>query len=860
MPGTKRLTTFYILTLLLILTFSSLSAELLRSTQGTLQPPTDEKWQTLLENRQNRHACMIKTEMQLENLKAAQLRAAINPTTNQYRIDVLYYKMDMALDFSGDQISGYVESRVKSLYDGLNTVEYNFSNNGGSLNVTATYLNGSPVSYDHSSDLLTIFLGQSYNDGDEFDLKVDYNGSPDFDGNDGLRFYTYNSSEVAYTNCEPWGARLWWPCKDFPYDKPDSMDIIITHPSTKKLVSNGVEVSITNNGNGTYTTHWHEKYPIATYLVQLGCTNYTVYNDTWQYEPGQYMPIVNYSYPGIWSGSQYYSLYYMLNYTEPSLEALSYYFTLYPFVEEKYGHNHYGWGGAMEHQTLTSISPNFDSEYVIAHELGHQWSGDKITCIDFHHMWLNEGFASYSEALYFRYHYGEQYYKDWMNGMKHLDASTPYVEDLVNDDMFDNITVYDKGAWVVYMLHQILGDSLFLVAMDNYFNDPGLAYGAAHTLDLQAICSDVYGSDMGWFFNAWVYNHGNPDYRYSYQVTPNTEKSGYDLYMLIKQIQPGPVFTMPIDVRIFADAYDTAFTVFNNQRGQVWTFNIPNDLDSIWVDRDEKILRSLEYDPDFSMSILAAAQIDTAYIGVPYYAEYFAVGGLPEYSWRRVSGQFPYGLTFHDSTTAYIEGTPSWTSNFVFSIEATDSDTPPSADTITLTIVVLEGNAPDEPVLILPANDSEIDDVTPEFVWSSTAGAGGTYTLQYATNLSFSSDLITVSDLTNTTYTPSIGLDDGIWYWHVEALNDQGTGSDYQSSPFSFILDTSPPEMRGDCNNDGEVNVSDAVWIVNYVFVGGAPPSPLEAGDTNCDSEVNVSDAVHIINYVFVGGPQPCNF
>ena len=857
---TKQLSGIVFIIVISILFCASLTrADLLQTYKGTLTPPSDEEWQEILEHRVEHHACQHKTQKFQDYLKSALVRNLTQPTANMSRYDVLYYKIDIELLFSSNSIDGYVESRLRSTYDGLNSIDFNLTTSYGGLDVYSVYLNDNPVAnYTHSNDLLTIILGETFDNGEEFTLKVYYGGQPGFDGNDGLDFY-YFGDEVAYTNCEPWGSRLWWPCKDFTFDKPDSVDIVITHPSGYDLVSNGTLISSVNNGDGTKTTHWHEKYPIATYLVQLGCTDYDKYTDSWEYAPGQYMPIENYSYQGIPPSSGYYSLYYMLNFTEPSLEALSYYFTLYPFVDEKYGHNHYGWGGAMEHQTLTSISPYFNTEYVIAHELGHQWAGDKITCINFHHMWLNEGFASYSEALYFKYHYGETYYRDWLESQKHLNAGTPYVEDLVNDDMFDGTTVYDKGSWVVYMLHGVLGDDQFLEAMDNYFNDPNLAYGVASTNDLEAVCEEIYGSDMSWFFNAWIYQPGNPEYVYSYMYEENPGKDGYDTYFLIRQNQEGGIFQMPIDIKVFAGGYDSSFTVFNNQRGQVWLLNLPNPPDSFWVDKEEKILRTVEYDPEFTMSMLAEKQVDTAFLGQPYHAVYSVVGGIPGYTWAKVGGQYPYGLQLMDSNyTAHLHGAPTYASTFIFSLSVTDSSPDSISDTMTFKIVVQEGPAPDVPQMLLPVDGDTLDVGTPLFTWSSTAGSGGTYTLQYATNASFTQNLTTVANLTDTTYEPATALDDDAWYWHVQAISDLGTPSGYQLAPFLFMISTGAPQMSGDCTGDGDINISDAIFIINYIFDGGPAPDPMAMGDVNCDGDVNITDAVYLINYIFAGGDPPC--
>ena len=462
------------------------------------------------------------------------------------------------------------------------------------------------------------------------------------------------------------------------------------------------------------------------------------------------------------------------------------------------------------------------------------------------------------EALHFKYHYGNGYYKSWLESQKHLDAGTPYVEDVINDDIFDNTTVYDKASWVVYMLHNVLGDSLFIESMDNYFNHPALQYGAAYTSDLEAACEEIYGSDLSWFFNSWIYNPGNPDYVYSFSSEVDAVEGGFDTYVLLSQTQSGSTFPMPVDMRVFAGSYDTSFTVFNSQRGQLWQINTPEEADSVWIDRDEKILRTVTYSPEFTMSILADKEVDTAYIGTPYSAEYSVIAGIPPYTWTKISGQFPYGLVLTPGNPAILSGTPTWNSNFVFTLEVRDSDSPYRADTITLSVVVLDGVAPDVPVLLTPGSGETIADDTPLYSWSSTAGSGGTYTLQYADNHQFSTNVTTVTGLTGTSYEPLIPVDEGLWYWRVQAYSDVGTPSGYQLTPFNFTY-SSGGGGRGDANGDGSVNVSDAVFIINYVFNGGVAPDPLYTGDVNCDDNVNVSDAVYIINYVFLGGSPPCS-
>jgi hypothetical protein len=161
---------------------------------------------------------------------------------------------------------------------------------------------------------------------------------------------------------------------------------------------------------------------------------------------------------------------------------------------------------------------------------------------------------------------------------------------------------------------------------------------------------------------------------------------------------------------------------------------------------------------------------------------------------------------------------------------------------------------PEVPELLTPGDSVVTDNPQPEFSWSATAGQGGSYTLQYSQDETFESELVTISGLTETSYTPENPLVDGAWYWHVQAVNIAGS-SGYQENACAFMLIT---YMFGDANSDDLLNISDAVHLISYIFNGGEAPDPMECGDCNCDDLVNISDATYIVNFVFGGGPEPC--
>jgi hypothetical protein len=161
---------------------------------------------------------------------------------------------------------------------------------------------------------------------------------------------------------------------------------------------------------------------------------------------------------------------------------------------------------------------------------------------------------------------------------------------------------------------------------------------------------------------------------------------------------------------------------------------------------------------------------------------------------------------------------------------------------------------PEIPALQTPLDSAIIDGGTPLFSWSATAGEGGTYSLQHSQDASFTDGVTTVPDLSDTSYTPSSDLADGVWFWHVEAVNDAGS-SGYQQRAFCLMIRT---YVSGDANGDDMVNVSDAVDLIAYIFAADTPPDPMESGDCNCDELVNISDVTYLIGYIFGGGPGPC--
>jgi len=343
--------------------------------------------------------------------------------------DVTGYGLNIAVYQGASSLSGSVVMEATSLHEGLGEVVLHA---GPNLTIGTVLYDGDQVPAAHEGDRLTVDLQNTLGEGADFSLEISYTAQ--FNGCGVLSTWRTNvqtgqSIHTITTQSEPFDARCWWPCKDDTRDKADATTISVTTDDFNTVVSNGVLQSDVDHGDGTRTVTWHEGWPMVTYLVSMCVTEYNHAQVQWTWEGGS-MPLHDWSW-GLSTGDQQAVLQAGLM----ALTALSDEYNHYPFWDEKYGHAQYTWGGAMEHQTCSSMG--FYNESVIAHELAHQWFGDKITCDTFHHIWLNEGWATYSEAVYYEHYYGEETLHEYMNYEEYLGPGTIYIENPETDNIFD---------------------------------------------------------------------------------------------------------------------------------------------------------------------------------------------------------------------------------------------------------------------------------------------------------------------------------------------------------------------------------------------------------------------------------------
>lgn len=483
----------------------------------------------------------------------------VNPNTLNY--DLRYQRLELQLDPAQQYVSGTVTSHfipnqnMASIYFDLsNTLTVSEVKYHG-YNLPFTQLATKEVKIDFPAGIPAATLDS---------LSIKYSGAPDTGGSAGDAFTISTQSGVPalYTLSEPYGAQEWFPTKQSLNDKIEKVDLMINTPSQYNVASNGKLFSETVLPGNRKLTFWQTNYPIPAYLIALGITNYTKFNDTMGNPP---FPFVNYLYPSTTSNSTIMS---NIDWTKTVMNTFEQYFGPYPYRNEKYGHMQFGWGGGMEHATMSSMGSW--GRGIIAHELAHQWFGDKVTCGAWNDIWLNEGFATFgehlaNEKLLMTNSQFMSYLSSEMNYITSSAGGSVYVSDtnLGNTGaIFSGRLSYSKGGYVVRMIKWILGDDAFYSALKDYHARPQLAYGYAKTEDLKNSLLESTGKDFTEFFNDWIYGQGHP----TYQIRWNQTADQMLRFKVSQTTSHSSVnfFEMPLPIKVNGTGGQVAYLVLNH--------------------------------------------------------------------------------------------------------------------------------------------------------------------------------------------------------------------------------------------------------------------------------------------------------
>jgi aminopeptidase N len=515
-----------------------------------------------------------------------------HPMTNQEQFDIFYYEINITIDPQNEIVDGSVTVNAISLIDNLSQLTLDLYNN-----MTVTSVSGNASSFTHEDNLLQIDLDKNYSKNEPMSVTIFYYGHPSSGTNFNPMTFDRSRSVVTISSesC-PYYARCWWPCKDRPDDKPDSMDVKITVPSNLTVASNGALIEVIKNGDGTNTYHWQIQYPIATYLVSFTISDYKIIEDKYINAAQDTLSIMHFVYPEHYNNA-------MVDFdnVNETIQILESYYGKYPYYNEKYGLAEYvGYWGGMEYQTLSSVQPYFITgnhtyDDLFVHELAHQWWGDCVTPKDFHHSWVSEGFATFTEALYFGHLEGEAKYHSYMNNENNASnlKGVMYRHDISDPDKVYASIVYYKGAWVLHMLRHVVGEENFWAGLREYRSQ--FEYGSATTEDLQHVFERVVGvgDSLGWFFHQWVYEPNYPQYALGWHREFRDEQ--HKLYAFIRQDQTdAPLFKMPIDLTVTTTKSETTFSIMVDDSLEKLKYFSADSITNFQLDKDNWILKKTE--------------------------------------------------------------------------------------------------------------------------------------------------------------------------------------------------------------------------------------------------------------------------
>lgn len=495
--------------------------------------------------------------------------------------DVIYNRLNFKINPHVKFITGKVTTYFNATQ---NNVGYIILDLSSKLTVKSVTSGQTELTFTHDSSLLKINLSKIIDNGQTDSVTITYSGYPTTSGLGSFAQSYHKNTPIIYTLSAPWGARDWWPCKECLTDKIDSLDIFIKVEKGNMAASNGKLISAVENAD-TVVFHWQHRYPIATYLVALAVTNY---KDITHYASVDTLsiPVVNYVYP-----ENYESAVIQTAFTTKVIEIFSNLFIPYPFYTEKYGHAQFGWGGGMEHQTM-SFMGDF-SEHLITHELSHQWFGNYITCATWADIWLNEGFATYCEALALE-KLNTTEYNLWIES--HIKSvvsagksGSVYCYDTTSiNRIYSSTLSYNKAGLILHMLRYQIGDSAFFAAIRNYLTDPALAGGVANTAQVQKHFEAAADTNLTEFFNDWVYNQGYPVYSVTWY-----QNSNGNLKITLNQSQTHNSvshFDMVVPVYLAGKNNNTIVNLHHTVCNQVFTLNPGFIVDTVIFDPYYKIL------------------------------------------------------------------------------------------------------------------------------------------------------------------------------------------------------------------------------------------------------------------------------
>jgi len=511
--------------------------------------------------------------------------------------DVQHIKMNIDIDWDKKMVIGNVETKIVPLANGFNEFE---------VDAVAFRINkisdiaGNRLKYDYDDKKITVILDKSYSPNDTIVYSVDYTCVPQ----SGLYFVYPQELTPSYKN-QIWSQgegednRYWLPIYDYPNDKTTT-EMYVTVENKYATLSNGYLESKTPAGADKYTAHWVQDKPHSTYLIMLGVGEYNIIEDNWNG-----IPVQSFVYPDKQKEGQY-----SFRNTAEMVKAFSEkYGVVYPWA--KYAQitvKDFIYGG-MENTSATvlnerayywpEIEKNYSAEGLISHELGHQWWGDLTTCRNWDEMWLNESFATFSDALWSEVKYGrdEYDYQILRNGDNALnfDATKGRYPIWAGYGSVGT-NIYDKGSVIINTFRYILGDKFF-PSLQTFLTDNG--YKNVETQDLVNAIHKTWNSnpnldqppaDFKWMFDQWIWKAGQPEFNIEYSYDAASKMVVLNVKQTQKEDSLTPIFRTPVEVRIKSGSEDNIERINISQRDEQFKISFGSSPDYVEFDYGNNIL------------------------------------------------------------------------------------------------------------------------------------------------------------------------------------------------------------------------------------------------------------------------------
>lgn len=506
---------------------------------------------------------------------------------NKY--DAKFHHLNINVERTGKSISGNIRTlaQVKSLT--LDTFGVEFYN---TMIIDSARINGALVSPVRLQDAVNFILPSSLSQNDMIDATIYYHGNaPTVNGSaigDGLNNGTSGSwgNQVTWSLSEPYSAYEWFPCKQQLQDKLDSSYVYVTTDSANKVGSNGLLTNVVTVGNKK-RYEWKNRHFIDYYLISIAVAKYVDYS-FYAHPAGTTDSILvqNYIYDNPATLTNFKPV---IDQTDDLIEYFSDIFGMYPFADEKYGHAMAPFSGGMEHQTMTSLG-FFDFE-LVAHELGHQWWGDNVTCSTWNDIFINEGFASYSEYLAL-----QQFDPTNANPAMlqvHTSVLSQPTGSVYNPDttdinrIFSSRLSYNKGSAILHSLRFVINDdNTFFTVLKTFQNQ--FRNSTASINDFKTVAETVTGLNLTQFFNQWIFGEGYPTFTVRWNQIGNTFYLRNTETVSASSITP--LFITPLEYKLTRNIGDTIIKLNQNAALENYTLTIPGTVTAVTTDPNNWIL------------------------------------------------------------------------------------------------------------------------------------------------------------------------------------------------------------------------------------------------------------------------------